>query len=68
MRYENGDVVTVYNTGSHLVDDLECKVVGIVSWFGEGVPGNHYILKPTDERLIEGYECFVMTDACITNL
>jgi hypothetical protein len=31
MKLENEDVVIVSNTGSRLLDDLECNIVGIAN-------------------------------------
>ena len=64
MKIPQGRYVVVYQTGSNLIDGLKCKVVGIANYFGDEAPGNIYILKPIDERLINGYECFTLSDAC----
>ena len=65
MKLSQDQNVIVYQTGSNLIDGLKCKVVGIANYFGDGVPGNIYILKHVDGRLVEGYECFTLSDACL---
>lgn len=62
----NGTKVKIHN--NPIIDDLECTVVGVAYYYGEGCHGNIYVVRPVDNSLIEGYETFTITDACFTIL
>lgn len=64
MKLENGTECQVHSTGSILIDNLNCVVVGVVTYFGE-CGGNLYVVKPVDGRTILGYETFCIPDVCL---
>lgn len=64
MKLGNGTECMVHSTGSILIDNLKCVVVGVATYFGE-CGGNIYVVKPLDGRILLGYETFCLSDACL---
>lgn len=67
MKIPNNTLVLVHSTGSKLIDGIVCKVRGLAFYQGD-LPGNMYILEPTRKVDLDGYDCFVLTDACFNTI
>lgn len=65
MKIPNGTVVRVHSTGGY-IDDRICEVVGISNYFGDEMFGNIYILQPLDGITVCDYDCFTMSEACLS--